>query len=1250
MNEAPLLLAVLSLLSLSPAFADDIKAWPLFYQDTDPVTHTARTEIGWPLFVRETTPEYSATQFLSFPQTFPTHYPHQFYFLWPLSGVRAGNGHDTWLFPLLWSGSEKDRNDHYFALFPAFYYGEDGDETTFNLALLQHNHWDKNGSGHYLFPLFWNSRNTRDDYRDHSFGLLPLIWLNRNQSTGVTYRYRSHSGGALLLSWWGHRATTNTTTTGMTVSDSASANLFPLFHRGHSTATTSGILAPGRNADDSLWVIPYWQSHESWSNNTVVVSKSRHRLFPLYWDWNDTKGQTVDAGTTLFPLWWHSAIREAGELTESANFLVPIGAHFYKKGAYDTQNLLGPIFNRTENTLTKTTRYDALFPLFSLTHGETESGGHIFPLAGWSTAKGRHENLWYGCLLGWNCESQEDFNYRMSRPQFFALHELETRPAVAETDCRNGPRRTVAFYPFFWSKRQADEQNQGLLPFYWKNTSRYGRSLSQETVIPLLLGDRTTMTRDDIPFYSHQNYLLSLIANGRGEHYRESRVFPFFSYNRTGSSRSYSSFLLPFSYESWKDPKQPDRAYSSGLSIPFDFLQIYHSEARHSDSAGTTQKSWFFPFYQRENISTPDEDSSKLSILWPFWNGEWVNGETHIRGLGGAVNYFEKDAGGFIEQRLLYRVFTRKTRSWFNQHELMPFYAQSAREDGQSSWGILGGLIGGGSDGARNYLRLLYMKIPTSQVTPLSIDTLAAQHKRHANLGLDYLQHGRHDRAAVEFTLAGHAGAGDAGFQLAAGEAYLKAEPDALGKELRSTIPKSLDPIYGKSGTENNAAILKNLRTQAVQCFENAIRLDADKPVTLRKLAAALNELGRRPEALQRLTDSDRLHPSFTTGMLRWETATTIWSESFNQASSNAPVCQAARATVRTLLAELKTRYPQSPSLAIEEGNLILRGGNPNRYLGYGDSAYGWMDATAAFSKETRERLELYQQGAEWTPGMEEQAWLNSRPKRPAFFPCSWSCGPDATAPTPPSLQCARWAASILNQQMSTLIDQKKYDAAAALQLPLFRLLPRTCIQCARPDVGETRIYYDDPTSVALQNLYRLTITVSNHPLEYIATAEGLAPNLCRHRQTVIKNALESVRLEQQYIKIWHIAGTIAGKAVTLDYTGKFFERYVNLDSLLGQPDHCTVTAECGLNSPDERKAVLRLGFDHTLTAELNGQIVFGPKSRKIAVRDEYKVPVTLKAGANQLKLTVTDDTLAYGFFSRLSDERGELMRDITVK
>jgi hypothetical protein len=182
-----------------------------------------------------------------------------------------------------------------------------------------------------------------------------------------------------------------------------------------------------------------------------------------------------------------------------------------------------------------------------------------------------------------------------------------------------------------------------------------------------------------------------------------------------------------------------------------------------------------------------------------------------------------------------------------------------------------------------------------------------------------------------------------------------------------------------------------------------------------------------------------------------------------------------------------------------------------------------------------------------------------------------------------------------------------------------------------------------------MRHFHALYVDAWKKPEAYLAMVEAFAAKTCRHQQAAVEQTIESMRLEQQYVKTWHVTGTIGGAKVDRQYAGGFFERYVDLDKILGKPDRCTVTAECVIRSPTERQAVLRLGFDHTLTAELNGQTILGPISRKIPVRDEFPVPITLKAGENRLRLTVADDTLAYGFFARLSAPNGTWMRDVTV-
>ncbi len=1252
--------------------ASDVPAWPFFYYKHDPVTGHTETDVLWPVYVRHKTPDYTVNQILSVWQDYPAKYPNQFYFLWPLSGIRTGNGYDTWLFPVVWC------KDDSFVLFPVvWYYDTDqfwlfplvrywetspgrGNERehSLNIALLQHNFWSPYERQHALWPLFWYDTETRSDRSSRHFGILPLVWTagNRHQYKGGSGD--SSAGGVLLLNWWNRRHSNYTGSDGSTTTTrSASDMLFPLFHRSDCASDTTSPKGDSNSRERSLWLMPYWQSHDSYHNDNPGryghrdTTESRHvlfplwwdcrsrqdaaseasrTLFPLWWDWSGKNNEGTESGHLIFPLWWSSAKRDkAGDVAESAKFLVPLGAHFYKKGEYDTRNLLGPVFIRTRNEKAKCVRYDAFFPLLSMTRGETRSGGHLFPLAGWENERGKHENFWYLFPLGWRTESQEDaISRRADRDaRFWALHEMEGKPFVKDTDSYSGPNSSIAFYPLFWATRQADKQGGALLPLWWRDTWRYGRSISTETWLPFVLGNYDTAEYDNRRTYRRLDLLLSILAWGRGDDYSLARVFPVFSYEKCWGRRELWSLLPPFDYESWRDCEKPDAYRSSELSVPFSWLPLFRTESRRSGADSASSGSWFFPFYCRSKEKSPARDVSRLSILWPLWNAEWENGETRIHGLGGLTNFYEKDANGFVEQRILYRLFTRHTRSWFSEHELMPFYAQQSREAGDAYWKVLGGLVGHESRGGRAYFRFLWIPIPAGRASMPDPAALAGRRLEHAGLALNYLHHNRADRAAIEFALAGDARANDREFQLAAAEAYLAADPGAVSEELdRASLPSSLEKL-GCSENGDFAKVRKSLRTLAIRHFEAAIRLGADKPDTLIRIARACLDMYDPRAALARLDEADRLRPKFSTGMERLDVASRQWEYEYDR-----PAVREARIKrTQAVLAELQARYPDSPTV-------VMRGIAQEDMF----RSHSYMSKTDAFSAETAGRLALYERAAAMTVGKEEDAWLHADP-------CNFRGNPVAKG--------AGDALAILNRQVDLLLDDKKTEAAEALFPRIRKLLPASCEACANPAGARPDHVYDSAVNGAMNNLYRLHLTMKNAPLGYITAAKEWAATLCPHQQKAVKQALESIRFEQQYLKQWQITllpppgskpGTPAVKTVA--YAGKFFDRYVDLDAVLGRPDHCTAAAECVIISPDERQAVLHLGFDHKLTAELNGAVVFGPKSRKIAVRDEFAFMITLHKGENRLKLTVSDDTLAYGFFARLSGTDGNFMEDVTVK
>ncbi len=98
---------------------------------------------------------------------------------------------------------------------------------------------------------------------------------------------------------------------------------------------------------------------------------------------------------------------------------------------------------------------------------------------------------------------------------------------------------------------------------------------------------------------------------------------------------------------------------------------------------------------------------------------------------------------------------------------------------------------------------------------------------------------------------------------------------------------------------------------------------------------------------------------------------------------------------------------------------------------------------------------------------------------------------------------------------------------------------------------------------------------------------------------------------------------------------------FVDIDYAFDGIDDCTVEATTKFHNYFPRKLTLHLGFDHTLSVELNGERVYGPRSQHIARRDQDSVALDMPEGDITLKFIIEDDSLNYGFFARFTDENG---------
>lgn len=82
----------------------------------------------------------------------------------------------------------------------------------------------------------------------------------------------------------------------------------------------------------------------------------------------------------------------------------------------------------------------------------------------------------------------------------------------------------------------------------------------------------------------------------------------------------------------------------------------------------------------------------------------------------------------------------------------------------------------------------------------------------------------------------------------------------------------------------------------------------------------------------------------------------------------------------------------------------------------------------------------------------------------------------------------------------------------------------------------------------------------------------------------------------------------------------------IDFEALWGQHDHAAGYAMAKVKSDRARKAELRIGSDDTITAWLNGELIFAKEVYRLSKWDQEIVPVELAAGENLLVFKVAQD------------------------
>ncbi len=115
-------------------------------------------------------------------------------------------------------------------------------------------------------------------------------------------------------------------------------------------------------------------------------------------------------------------------------------------------------------------------------------------------------------------------------------------------------------------------------------------------------------------------------------------------------------------------------------------------------------------------------------------------------------------------------------------------------------------------------------------------------------------------------------------------------------------------------------------------------------------------------------------------------------------------------------------------------------------------------------------------------------------------------------------------------------------------------------------------------------------------------------------------------------------------------YRGETLSGYVDLKAALSAEPWCVAYAACELYAPTERDGWLELGSDDGLQVWLNGERILHKDVYRVALPGQDLVPVHLRQGWNMVLLKIGQAEGDWGFYFRLTDDRGEPWPDVATR
>lgn len=307
--------------------------------------------------------------------------------------------------------------------------------------------------------------------------------------------------------------------------------------------------------------------------------------------------------------------------------IFPLYGDIYERFWRDEYHFaLFPLYGRTVNK--GTTTYNLLWPIFSITDGEQESGFRVWPLYGQAAKQGRYRSRFFLWPLYSSEQQWSDDALLAERLTLFPLYASFDSPTVTSrtwlwpffgyaTDTKTDEHEYDYFWPFWLTVRGEQRSVTRFLPFYAQEET--ADASKNWYFWPLYRSD----TMQSPHYRQERQNLLYFLYNNKTERWA-----------KDGKDRQRTSLWPLFLYT-----RTPDGDKSLTLPAPLEPLL---------DKEGI-EKLWA-PLWRIYEQHWNDRGEGSLSL---FWNLYWFSANSEAQGWELFPIYRQRTASSFHEVQIL---------------------------------------------------------------------------------------------------------------------------------------------------------------------------------------------------------------------------------------------------------------------------------------------------------------------------------------------------------------------------------------------------------------------------------------------------------------------------------------------------------------------------------------------------------------------------------------------------------------------